>query len=224
MKQSLARLGGDVVGIDASESNISIANLHASRDPFLPYSSPPPEQPASSLTSGFSAPSRPPTERKGVGSLEYRHTSAEALRDAGEKFDLVCAMEVLEHVDEPGEFMKCLGDMLKVCRWLQMFAISDDQYSTSELVFILPATSPWSESATASPLSSVSSLGFASIIRSALRPLHPLHNLPNSPLPTPHPYPGRVHPPSRHTRNSHLLEIRETFRTPLLRVYRYGGL
>ncbi len=161
MKQSLARLGGDVVGIDASESNISIANLHASRDPFLPYSSPPPEQPASSFTSGFSAPSRPPTERKGVGSLEYRHTSAEALRDAGEKFDLVCAMEVLEHVDEPGEFMKCLGDMVKVCRWLQMFAISDDQYSTSELVFILPATSPWSESTTASPLSSVSSLALA---------------------------------------------------------------
>jgi polyprenyldihydroxybenzoate methyltransferase/3-demethylubiquinol 3-O-methyltransferase len=49
-----------------------------------------------------------------MGSLEYRHTSAESLRDAGEKFDVVCAMEVIEHVDEPGEFLKCLGDMVKV--------------------------------------------------------------------------------------------------------------
>jgi hypothetical protein len=50
------------------------------------------------------------------GSLEYRCTSAESLRDNGEKFDLVCSMEVLEHVDQPGEFLKCLGDMVKVSK------------------------------------------------------------------------------------------------------------
>lgn len=26
---------------------------------------------------------------------------------------MVCAMEVVEHVDEPAQFMKCLGDMVK---------------------------------------------------------------------------------------------------------------
>ena len=54
------------------------------------------------------------TDYHAQGSLEYRHTSAEALRDEGEQFDLVCAMEVLEHVDQPGEFLKCLGDMVRV--------------------------------------------------------------------------------------------------------------
>ena len=85
--------------MDASESNIKIANLHASQDPFLPYTPPGKISEASS---------------KRAGSLNYRHTSAEALRDQGEKFDVVCAMEVLEHVDQPGEFLKCLGDMVKV--------------------------------------------------------------------------------------------------------------
>jgi 2-polyprenyl-3-methyl-5-hydroxy-6-metoxy-1,4-benzoquinol methylase len=92
--QSLARLGGETLAIDASASNIAIAELHASQDPFLPF--------------GKAA------VKGNRGSLEYRHTSAEALRDAGEQFDVVCSMEVLEHVDEPREFLKCLGDMVKV--------------------------------------------------------------------------------------------------------------
>ena len=105
-RQSLARLGGNVVGVDASASNIAIATLHASHDPFLPFNQ-----------AGSSSSHIP-------GSLEYRHSPAEALRDAGEKFDVVCAMEVVEHVDSPGEFMKCLGDMVKPGGHLVMSTIS----------------------------------------------------------------------------------------------------
>lgn len=94
LSESLARVGGDVLGIDASEVNVGVASVHASQDPFLPFGS------ESSVS-------------RGAGRLQYRHTSAEKLRDEGEKFDLVCSMEVLEHVDEPGEFLKCLGDMVK---------------------------------------------------------------------------------------------------------------
>ena len=83
------------MGIDASESNIAIANLHASQDPMLPY--------------GHQGSTTQPSQT----SLQYRHTTAEALREAGETFDLVCAMEVVEHVEQPGEFMKCLGDLIK---------------------------------------------------------------------------------------------------------------
>ncbi|WWD20004.1 3-demethylubiquinone-9 3-O-methyltransferase [Kwoniella shandongensis] len=88
LSESLARLGGTVVGVDASESNIGIATTHASQDPFL-------------------------SQKMEEGGLQFRHSAAERLRDAGEKFDVVCAMEVLEHVDEPGEFLKCLGEMVK---------------------------------------------------------------------------------------------------------------
>lgn len=103
LSEALARLGGDVIGVDASGVNIGMAVAHAAGDPGLPLINS-----AEGLEGGE-------VEKKGlVGSLEYRHTSAEALRDAGEKFDVVCAMEVVEHVDEPGEFMKALGDMVKV--------------------------------------------------------------------------------------------------------------
>ncbi|ODO02106.1 3-demethylubiquinone-9 3-O-methyltransferase [Cryptococcus wingfieldii CBS 7118] len=88
LSESLARLGGRVVSVDASESNIGIAKTHASQDPFL-------------------------ADKLEKGELDYRHSTAESLRDAGEQFDVVCSMEVLEHVDEPGEFMKCLGEMVK---------------------------------------------------------------------------------------------------------------
>lgn len=133
-EKSLARLGGDVVGVDASESNIVIANLHASRDPFLPYSPPPSlepqfERPTSSSSDASATPTPSGSARKPtVGSLEYRHTPAEALRDAGEKFDVVCAMEVLEHVDEPGEFMRCLGEMVKVGWIWRDQARSDERF------------------------------------------------------------------------------------------------
>lgn len=103
--QSLARVGGNTLGIDASPSNITIASLHASRDPFLPFKAEDTGLEALSIQSGPSA--RP-------GSLRYRHTSAEQLHAEGRQFDLVCSMEVLEHVDQPGEFLKVLGDMVKV--------------------------------------------------------------------------------------------------------------
>ncbi|WVQ85266.1 3-demethylubiquinone-9 3-O-methyltransferase [Cryptococcus sp. DSM 104549] len=99
LSESLARLGARVVSVDASESNIGIATTHARQDPAL-------------------------AAKMAAGEFEYRHSTAEALRDAGEKFDVVCSMEVLEHVDEPGEFMKCLGEMVKPGGHLIMSTIS----------------------------------------------------------------------------------------------------
>jgi len=46
-------------------------------------------------------------------SIDYRVTAAEALADAGERFDVVLAMEVVEHVADVGLFMRRCADMVK---------------------------------------------------------------------------------------------------------------
>ncbi|KAI0629141.1 ubiquinone biosynthesis O-methyltransferase [Trametes polyzona] len=94
--ESLARSGGRTLGIDASESNIAIASLHAAADPAL----------ASSPSIG---------EVKGRGSLTYKHTSVEDLlveRGPG-AFDVVCSMEVIEHVDNPTAFLTNCATLVK---------------------------------------------------------------------------------------------------------------
>lgn len=92
LAESLARLGGDILAIDAGRENIEIAKIHAEGDPFLPIGD---------------------RAKKGE-KLEYRCVPAERLREEGRQFNLVTSMEVIEHVDEPGQFLKCLGDMVKV--------------------------------------------------------------------------------------------------------------
>lgn len=45
-------------------------------------------------------------------SVDYRATTAEALADAGERFDLVLAMEVVEHVSDVDLFVRRAGEMV----------------------------------------------------------------------------------------------------------------
>lgn len=78
--EPMARLGAQVVGADASATNIEVAKLHAAES--------------------------------GVG-IDYRATTAEDLADAGEKFDVVLNMEVVEHVSDIGLFINKCGDMVK---------------------------------------------------------------------------------------------------------------
>jgi 2-polyprenyl-6-hydroxyphenyl methylase/3-demethylubiquinone-9 3-methyltransferase len=51
-------------------------------------------------------------ERSDV-TIDYRVTSAETLADAGERFDVVLAMEVVEHVVDVGLFVRCCAEMVK---------------------------------------------------------------------------------------------------------------
>ncbi|RIB06298.1 S-adenosyl-L-methionine-dependent methyltransferase [Gigaspora rosea] len=86
LSESLVRLGASVVGADASLENIQIAKLHARKDPSL-YSGP--------------------------GILEYKCITAEKLLENGESFDIVCAMEIIEHVNHPVEFLKACAGLVK---------------------------------------------------------------------------------------------------------------
>jgi 2-polyprenyl-6-hydroxyphenyl methylase / 3-demethylubiquinone-9 3-methyltransferase len=51
-------------------------------------------------------------DRSGVA-VDYRCTTAEALADAGERFDIVLAMEVVEHVTDVGLFVARCAEMVK---------------------------------------------------------------------------------------------------------------
>ncbi|MBX9453716.1 MAG: bifunctional 2-polyprenyl-6-hydroxyphenol methylase/3-demethylubiquinol 3-O-methyltransferase UbiG [Neoaquamicrobium sediminum] len=78
--EPMARLGAEVVGADASETNIEVAKLHAAES--------------------------------GV-TIDYRATTAEALADAGEQFDVVLNMEVVEHVTDVDFFVDKCADLVK---------------------------------------------------------------------------------------------------------------
>ncbi|SDE63223.1 bifunctional 2-polyprenyl-6-hydroxyphenol methylase/3-demethylubiquinol 3-O-methyltransferase UbiG [Limimaricola pyoseonensis] len=45
--------------------------------------------------------------------IDYRHTTAEAMAEAGEAFDVVLNMEVVEHVASPIDYLTACHDLLK---------------------------------------------------------------------------------------------------------------
>ena len=51
-------------------------------------------------------------EQQGL-TIDYRHTTAEALADAGEVFDAILNMEVVEHVSDPQAYLTACHDLLK---------------------------------------------------------------------------------------------------------------
>lgn len=78
--EPMARLGATIVGADAAERNIPVAQIHA--------------------------------EQSGLD-IDYRHTTAEAMAEAGEQFDIVLNMEVVEHVADPLGYLTACQQLLK---------------------------------------------------------------------------------------------------------------
>lgn len=81
LSEPMARLGAEVVGADASETNIEIARLHM-KDSGL--------------------------------DIDYRAETAEALAEAGETFDVVLNMEVVEHVADVPLFLDATSRMVRL--------------------------------------------------------------------------------------------------------------
>ncbi|MEQ9813591.1 MAG: bifunctional 2-polyprenyl-6-hydroxyphenol methylase/3-demethylubiquinol 3-O-methyltransferase UbiG [Azospirillaceae bacterium] len=80
LAEPLARLGGRVTGVDASEKAIGAARAHAAA--------------------------------RGLA-IDYRAEPAEALVEAGLDFDVVTALEVVEHVADVGLFLGTLGRLVR---------------------------------------------------------------------------------------------------------------
>jgi 2-polyprenyl-6-hydroxyphenyl methylase/3-demethylubiquinone-9 3-methyltransferase len=78
--EPMARLGADIVGADAAERNIPVAQVHA--------------------------------EQSGLD-IDYRFTTAEDMAAAGEQFDIVLNMEVVEHVSNPLSYLTACQQLLK---------------------------------------------------------------------------------------------------------------
>ncbi len=80
LSEPMARLGADLIGVDAAEGNLPVARIHA--------------------------------EQSGL-TIDYRFDTAEALVDAGEQFDVILNMEVIEHVADPAAFLTACRQLLK---------------------------------------------------------------------------------------------------------------
>lgn len=80
LSEPVARMGAEVVGADASETNVEIASVHAAQ-------------------SGIE--------------IDYRATTAESLAEAGETFDVVLNMEVVEHVADVDFFLTSCASMVR---------------------------------------------------------------------------------------------------------------
>ncbi|KAI9324329.1 S-adenosyl-L-methionine-dependent methyltransferase [Obelidium mucronatum] len=85
LSESLARLGANVTALDASPENIAMATHHASLDPML------------------------------RDNLSFKASTAEdLLAEVGPGFyDIVCSLEVVEHVNSPKEFIGNCLDLVK---------------------------------------------------------------------------------------------------------------
>ncbi|HYG91684.1 MAG TPA: bifunctional 2-polyprenyl-6-hydroxyphenol methylase/3-demethylubiquinol 3-O-methyltransferase UbiG [Azospirillum sp.] len=80
LAEPVARMGAEVVGVDASERNVKTAAAHAAE----------------------------------TGTdVTYRTASAEELAAEGRRFDVVLAMEILEHVADVDLFLKSCAALLK---------------------------------------------------------------------------------------------------------------
>ena len=79
LSEPMARLGADVVGVDAAARNIPVARIHA--------------------------------DQSGLA-IDYRVGTAETLAEAGEAFDVVLNMEVIEHVPDPAAFLAACRALL----------------------------------------------------------------------------------------------------------------
>lgn len=80
LTEPLCRLGGEVVGIDATASNIEIAQAHG-KEEGLP--------------------------------LQYHVATVEDFQDKGHGFDVVTALEIVEHVQDPFAFIQSCSKQVK---------------------------------------------------------------------------------------------------------------
>ena len=85
VSEGLAKKGYHVLGIDAASEVIRAAQAHLKQSPLYP----------------------------GKGSLNYRIGNVEELLKEKQSFEIITALELIEHVHNPEQFIKNLADLLQ---------------------------------------------------------------------------------------------------------------
>lgn len=83
--EPLARLGAKVLGIDVSKESLDVARFHSSKDPYLMASN----------------------------RLEYKEAAVEDLVTDTVSFDVVLALEIIEHVSNPTAFVCSCASLVR---------------------------------------------------------------------------------------------------------------
>lgn len=81
----MARLGANVLGVDMSKESLQVARYHATKDPYL----------------------------EKCGLLQYNEAAVENLVASKSNFDVVLALEIIEHVAEPTAFVKDCASLVR---------------------------------------------------------------------------------------------------------------
>jgi len=85
LSECIACLGGKVTGVDAGEESIKVAQLHATQNPRLSANVP----------------------------KYFCSTVEELVKSERENFDVVCSLEVVEHVQDVPQFISSLCHLVK---------------------------------------------------------------------------------------------------------------
>ena len=80
-------------------------------------------------------------QHKGQLAIDYRLASAEQLVEEGTQFDIVCCMELLEHIPEPQRFMCTLSQLTK--DWCFISTINRSAFAWLGAVFMAERVLKW---------------------------------------------------------------------------------
>ena len=114
ISEPMARLGAEVTGVDASSKNISVAKHHAEQSGLeIDYRCTTAEDLVAKFNMGTRSESGDEPVLSASGQRAASCESQETLTEANQKFDVVLALEIVEHVADVELFVRSVTKLVK---------------------------------------------------------------------------------------------------------------